>query len=109
MACGFTFISYSARRSRIPARREQVYVINLVKRWIRSVLGFYKIPRRRDEDPTSPNALEENAPRERLCRTGSDPSRTPVWLHYQNEEPSALSGWFVLLRWYSGLKFRAES
>ena len=65
MACGFTFISYSARRSRIPARREQVYVINLVKRWIRSVLGFYKIPRRRDEDPTSPNALEENAPREK--------------------------------------------
>jgi hypothetical protein len=29
-------------RARVPARREQVYVINLVKRWIWSVLGFGK-------------------------------------------------------------------
>jgi hypothetical protein len=32
-------------RARVPARREQVYVINLVKRWIRSVLGFDKTDR----------------------------------------------------------------
>jgi hypothetical protein len=43
VACGFTFISSWARRSRIPARRERVYVIDLVKRWIWSVLGFGKI------------------------------------------------------------------
>jgi hypothetical protein len=45
-------------RARVPARREQVYVINLDKRWIWSVLGFGKTDR---EDPTSPNAPEENA------------------------------------------------
>jgi hypothetical protein len=45
-------------RARVPARREQGYVINLDKRRIWSVLGFAVKVR---EDPTSPNALEENA------------------------------------------------
>jgi hypothetical protein len=53
-------------RARVPARREQVYVINLVKRWIWFVLGFGK-----------------NGSR------GRNPSRSPVWLRYQDEKPSA--------------------
>jgi hypothetical protein len=35
------------RGGRVPG---QVYVINLVRRWIWSILGFGKIPRPRDED-----------------------------------------------------------
>jgi len=46
---------------RASPRREQIYVINLVKRSIWSVLGSGNIPRPRDEDPTSPNDLEEKA------------------------------------------------
>jgi hypothetical protein len=34
VACGFTFICYSTRRSRIPARREPVCDVRLAKRWI---------------------------------------------------------------------------
>jgi hypothetical protein len=60
---------------------------NLVRRWICSILGFGKIRQVPDEDPTSPNAMEGKChPTERLCRTGSDPSRAPVWLHYQHED-----------------------
>jgi hypothetical protein len=62
VACGLTFISSSARRSRIPARRDQVYVINLFKPRILVCPGVpIKIPRPRDEGPTSPNALEQKA------------------------------------------------
>jgi hypothetical protein len=56
-AAGSSFGSNSGR-ARVPARREQGYVINLDKRWIWSVLGFGKTDR---EDPTSPNALEQKA------------------------------------------------
>jgi hypothetical protein len=45
-------------RARVPARRERVYVMDLVKRWIWSALGFGK-------DPAA-------------AGRGCDPSRAPV-------------------------------
>jgi hypothetical protein len=58
-------------RARVPARREQVYVINLVKRWSWSVLGFGKTDR---EDAIPPGGFNFRMS-ERLSL-----SPTPVYL-----------------------------
>jgi hypothetical protein len=55
-------------RARVPARREPVYVINLVERWIWSVLGFGKIPRPRDEDAIPPGRRSGCVTRTRIKR-----------------------------------------
>jgi len=55
-------------RARVPARREQVYVINLVKRWIWSVLGVGKADR---EDAIPPGRRSSCVARTK--------KRSPLW------------------------------
>jgi len=71
VACGLTFISSSARRSRIPARREQVYVINLVKLWIWSVLGSGKTDREDAIPPGRRSGCVTRTKNEEPCQGGS--------------------------------------
>jgi len=49
-------------RARVPARREQVYVINLVKGGIWSVLDVDKIPRPRDESDVAKRSGRKGHP-----------------------------------------------
>lgn len=56
VACGLGFVSYLIRRSRIPARSEQVCVAKLAERSIWSVVASLKKDR---EDPTSPTSEKQ--------------------------------------------------